>query len=1028
MTLKMEHRKEAEAPAKRYRYSIPSLTEIGCNTRIPVDIANFNVDAIQGQSYFYPVWRSTPDNLSPFTNSSSSQILTLTYHLFTAGIVTGPGHVSKPIAMPLSDPPLNRDRGWSVDSLDSMEDYVVFPGSGGMHPCRQPRNAPSEARTQSDEGFARFLKQHSSPTHQRVIAGGCIVPMEPNPTPPQFNLPIDNLGRSKDNTEQQKKADDQKMGNPHSVPDLNTAVSANADLPSADSEHNQQTFNPRQGQDQSTSNQESKLNTSFNFIDRNRMPRPSDLAQLTSTNATVVPKTFTNFSSSINLNPQTLTHNQWGTPALPLSGVVFNPYNSMPMPRREQQPILPMSIAANAPFSAVTGVDQMNIPVAHGENFERFIQKVSQAGFPTIMPNISTPNMPVSYPSSLSVNNGMTSIASPPGDPTSQIGGQIGGHLQAGYSGQVSATDMQFNNMTMNHSWGQPSNVMARKVTKEDIALADNAFRELDLQLQGHDQFTARYHSSFTPPMKSYYVRQRMNLVEQRDMARRKLTQLRCALEEERSTQGNPPAPADHQKAWSTKAMTSASTLKSANANADLNIQAASWVPGQLNKGNSFHANLQHIASNESQPATVSKPATHPAKTPADQASFARKVSMQVLRPRGKQQNMCSITASVSPPTPGPYTKQLNNPNSELSDLEIDEWGACRGCAPPEVAQKQSGEEMKIRSQQHDERVASVGSAPAGQQPNIVPTTISSSPPYPVDEWGDRLGRTPAELAKQQNEQNAKLANMPPHQRNQISLATLDRLPSAKAHAGKTVKFAENNADTIYRCGHDPVDDASSVGSSDETGWRPMKRGQAPPPTQADWQALFEAACKEKGVKTEFELVTGISVIFEGRGPGSPDLSTAEGAKKDDESGQNECSMLEQERAGIDNEVASLESGVRGLEVATRNQGGPGFKPWAHQDEGNPFRNKGPSSVALQSTTARGMMPAFDGAGDRTGQNGLNPVPKIDQKANGSPSKVSSPPKRSLRDIWGVPPKQVQVEAAIEEEDMSDVKTVMYKY
>ena len=48
---------------------------------------------------------------------------------------------------------------------------------------------PSEPRAQKDEGFARFLKKHSSPTHQRVTTGGRIVPMEQQSRPPVFSLP-----------------------------------------------------------------------------------------------------------------------------------------------------------------------------------------------------------------------------------------------------------------------------------------------------------------------------------------------------------------------------------------------------------------------------------------------------------------------------------------------------------------------------------------------------------------------------------------------------------------------------------------------------------------------------------------------------------------------------------------------------------------------------------------------------------------------------------------------------------------------
>lgn len=41
-----------------------------------------------------------------------------------------------------------------------------------------------------DAGFARFLKEHASPKHQRVTAGGRIVPMNPRTPAPEFKLPV----------------------------------------------------------------------------------------------------------------------------------------------------------------------------------------------------------------------------------------------------------------------------------------------------------------------------------------------------------------------------------------------------------------------------------------------------------------------------------------------------------------------------------------------------------------------------------------------------------------------------------------------------------------------------------------------------------------------------------------------------------------------------------------------------------------------------------------------------------------------
>ena len=68
--------------------------------------------------------------------------------------------------------------------------------SAGMNewePSRQPRDppqAPDSKHTsflQQHEGFIRFLKQHASPPHHRVTAGGRIVPTGPLSPPPMFD-------------------------------------------------------------------------------------------------------------------------------------------------------------------------------------------------------------------------------------------------------------------------------------------------------------------------------------------------------------------------------------------------------------------------------------------------------------------------------------------------------------------------------------------------------------------------------------------------------------------------------------------------------------------------------------------------------------------------------------------------------------------------------------------------------------------------------------------------------------------------
>ncbi|KAL9099635.1 MAG: hypothetical protein Q9163_004894 [Psora crenata] len=54
-------------------------------------------------------------------------------------------------------------------------------------PQRQPLAPPENRILQQNTGFARFLKQHASPPHHRVTAGGRIVPAGPLSPPPMFD-------------------------------------------------------------------------------------------------------------------------------------------------------------------------------------------------------------------------------------------------------------------------------------------------------------------------------------------------------------------------------------------------------------------------------------------------------------------------------------------------------------------------------------------------------------------------------------------------------------------------------------------------------------------------------------------------------------------------------------------------------------------------------------------------------------------------------------------------------------------------
>ena len=79
---------------------------------------------------------------------------------------------SRPSRMPFA-PPLSFQEALQLNFVNRF-------------PRRQPHSPPVNSLAQQHDGFARFLKEHASPPHQRVTAGGRIVPA--SGPPPVFNV------------------------------------------------------------------------------------------------------------------------------------------------------------------------------------------------------------------------------------------------------------------------------------------------------------------------------------------------------------------------------------------------------------------------------------------------------------------------------------------------------------------------------------------------------------------------------------------------------------------------------------------------------------------------------------------------------------------------------------------------------------------------------------------------------------------------------------------------------------------------
>lgn len=88
----------------------------------------------------------------------------------------------------LSEQSINKPR--VISNLSRRSEGVASSiGSRSHGPPRRTNKSSQRDLEHTDAGFVRFLKTHTSPRHQRVTAGGRIVPMASEVAPPKMNLP-----------------------------------------------------------------------------------------------------------------------------------------------------------------------------------------------------------------------------------------------------------------------------------------------------------------------------------------------------------------------------------------------------------------------------------------------------------------------------------------------------------------------------------------------------------------------------------------------------------------------------------------------------------------------------------------------------------------------------------------------------------------------------------------------------------------------------------------------------------------------
>ncbi|CRG84300.1 hypothetical protein PISL3812_01601 [Talaromyces islandicus] len=103
-----------------------------------------------------------------------------------------------------SAPNTDRGRASSGGSGRAAQHHMTSSEDSFQYPIRQPRSAPQNNLAEADSGFAKFLKEHTSPRHQRVTAGGRVVLVDGEVPIPELKPP---LKKSKEDNPKKTDAD-----------------------------------------------------------------------------------------------------------------------------------------------------------------------------------------------------------------------------------------------------------------------------------------------------------------------------------------------------------------------------------------------------------------------------------------------------------------------------------------------------------------------------------------------------------------------------------------------------------------------------------------------------------------------------------------------------------------------------------------------------------------------------------------------------------------------------------------------------
>jgi hypothetical protein len=638
--------------------------------------------------------------------------------------------------MPPQDASINRNRGWSSETFSES-------GRRLLEPERQPINAPGSPGgcIQASEGFVRFLRTHSPPTHQRVTAGGRIAP------PPQFNLPTNNsirntiapaaqnVGHNSVRREQHSETSSSTMYNElrngsrkHDKPDANFPINRGTPmLPEPFPKFYDDQTGQEDVQKAATDRGKAIVNRNIDIESKTSQPdcQVSGIVQSTAHSISQAPERHA--PSSTTSRARAVQPHQARRSAQGVNSavqVLANPYYPPGMHASQQQALNTSQHMPNSISLALEGVSTAMTPELAGN-----AQVVTHP--PLVKPFRPYPGLEigshqaVSHPSLFPIVPQGYQV--PPFANLPMYANQISLVPSAYYGydpfnvpasllstiAKTSLTDMSMPFTAPNTLNTASPETPAQIQLQQELASVKANFENLTEQERMLDQYLAMHMDELDLQTRRAWTDKRMQIVEGRAVAKDRVNQLQQALGAQIAWQTN--AQSDHQSQMSLRSTSGACPIS------HLNVQAPSWVP--------------KAGADGKQAVRMRNP---DCSTKMDQVTTSQRVPFGTENINRTKMTLLAPTAAVSE---DPFTAKNKFVPFSPEKSPVDKWGTRLGPAPPELERLQSEQSEMLESMASEASKHSTD--PLGSPGNISESDSS---------WESRDGHAPPQVEADQKQ------------------------------------------------------------------------------------------------------------------------------------------------------------------------------------------------------------------------------------------------------------------------------------